>query len=192
MMQKIIKCGLIGGVVLFIWGAISWSVLPWQKNQIQTFSNESEVRSALGDRDNASGLYLVPNVHGYSNDPAGLAKAQDRMREGPFAFVSLNAEGKNPSSGGTVIASLIVKIIGVALATWLVLKTANPMGYTKIVQYITMIGILLAIMSMMPLIIWFGFPANYVIGSMIDIVFGWFFVGLAIARVLAPIQKAKV
>jgi hypothetical protein len=191
MMHKIIKCGLIGGFVLFIWGAVSWSVLPWQKNQMQTFSNESEVRSALGDRGNASGLYLVPNVYGYSNDPAGLAKAQGKMKEGPFAFVSLTAEGKNPSSAGSVIASLIVKIVGASLATWLLLKTASPMGYTKVVQYITMIGILLAVMSMVPLMIWFGFPANYVIGSMIDIVFGWFFAGLAIARIVMPVHKAK-
>ncbi len=188
MMQRIMKCGLIGGFILFIWGAISWSILPWQKNQIKSFDNDYDVSSSISNNACCSGLYTVPNLHGYRNDPAQMDAAKERMREGPYAVIAVAANGRDPSMVGSAISTLIVKIIAASLVAWLLLtySQGRPLEYTRSVKFITVVGIVVAILSAMPLLIWFAFPASFTIGMMIEIVFGWFFAGLAIAKMTSP------
>jgi hypothetical protein len=177
------KSGLIGGFILFIWGAVSWTVLPWQRNQIQSFSDESDVRSTISSNISGSGLYVLPNLNNYAGNPEKLAAAKERMREGPFAMVAVSAEGKNPNMVAGAIESLILKIVAACLVTWLLLHT-HPTDFTKSVKFVTVVGIVVALLATIPYAIWFGFPGGFVIGSMIEIVFGWFFAGLAIARIV--------
>jgi len=181
MVERIMKCGLIGGFILFVWGAVSWTVLPWQKAQMYSFQDESEVRSAIKDNISGSGIYMLPNLNQY-NDPNALAAAKDKMAEGPFATVAVMADGKSPNRVGNAVASLIVKVIAACLVSWLLLKSAQPLEFTKSVKFITVVGIVVALAATMPYLIWFGFPASFAIGSIIEIVFGWFFASLAIAR----------
>ncbi len=190
MIQRVVKCGLIGGFILFVWGAVSWSVLPWQKAQLHRFSDESEVRSAISDNIKGSGLYVLPNLNGYAATCDEQAEAKERMREGPFVTASIVANGRSPSMVGNAVCSLIVKIIAACLVTWLLLKT-GPLEYTKTIKFITVVGIVIALSATLPYVIWFGYPGSFAIGSMIEIVIGWFLAGLAIARVLVH-RRAKV
>lgn len=180
-MQKIIKCGLIGGFILFIWGAVSWTVLPWQKAQIMSFSSEKDVRSAISDNISGSGLYVLPNLQNYANDPDGMAKAQARMAEGPYIVAAVAADGRSPNMVGRAVANLIVKIIAACLVTWLLVQTSQR-DFTKAVKFVTVAGVVIAILSTMPYAIWFAFPGNFVVASMIETIFGWFFAGLAIGK----------
>ena len=70
MKQKIFKCGLIGGVILFIWSAASWMLFPMYTNQFHTFSNEESVQSTISANAPVSGLYTVPAMGNCSkNEP---------------------------------------------------------------------------------------------------------------------------
>ncbi len=185
MVQRIIKCGLVGGLILFVWGAVSWTILPWQKGQMKGFSDESEVRSAIMDNAKGSGLYVLPNLHKYAPNSEDLAAAKARMAEGPFVIAAVSVEGRNPSMAGSAVMSLILKIVAACLVTWLLLKTqhqAYPLDYHKSVKFVTVVGIVIALLATIPYGIWFAFPAHFVIGSIIEIVFGWFFAGLAISK----------
>jgi hypothetical protein len=190
MIQKIMKCGLIGGFILFVWGAVSWTVLPWQKSQVKSFSDESNVRSAIRNNIDGSGIYMLPSFNHCQGKPDEIASAKERMREGPFATITVMANGKNPSMVGGAVWSLIVKVIAACLVTWLLLHSAHPHEYNKSVKFITMIGIVIAIAATLPYAIWFGFPGSFAITSMLEIVIGWFLASLAIARILSG--KAKI
>ncbi len=190
MRHTIIKCGLIGGFILFIWGAVSWSVLPWQKGQMNSFSSEKEVRSAISDNVSGSGLYILPNLQKYAYNPDELAAAKDRISEGPYIVAAVSANGRNPSMAGSAVASLILKIVSACIVTWLLLRTVHPLDYHKSVKFITVIGILIALSANLPYVIWFGFPGGFAMGSIIEIVFGWFFAALAIARIIPHKHKA--
>lgn len=183
--HKIIKCGLIGGLVLFIWGAIFWTFLPLQKNIMKSFSNESEVRSAIVDNTKGSGLYVLPNLSEYIQGSSDYDNAKNRMRDGPYATVAVMANGKNPNITGSLLAALIVKIVAVCLATWLLLNCSHAPTFHKSVKFITMVGVLVAIASTLPFVIWFGFPVTFAVGSIIETVIGWFLAGLIIAKMLS-------
>jgi hypothetical protein len=191
MIQKIMKCGLIGGFILFVWGAVSWTVLPWQKAQINSFADEKEVQSAISNNITGSGLYLLPNLNRYANKSDQLSAAKDRMSEGPFATVVVMANGRSPSMVGNAICTLIVKIISACLVTWLLLKTTNPLEFTKSVKFILVVGILIALSATLPYVIWFGYPGSFAMASLIEIVFGWFFASLAIAKILVKVNHHR-
>src|SRR5688500_18823318 len=98
MVQKIMKCGFIGGFILFIWGAAAWTVLPWQMKQFKKFSDEKDVRFTIQDNVPQSGLYLIPSCN--YNNKEDVMEAKKQLREGPFVFASVVKEGKNPSMVG--------------------------------------------------------------------------------------------
>lgn len=151
---------------------------------MKSFSSESSVRSAIADNTEGSGLYMLPNLNKYSGKPCEMAAAKERMREGPFAVVAVAAEGRNPGMAAGAIQSLIVKILAACIVTWLLLQTTYATDVTKAVKFITVVGIVIAIAATLPYSIWFAFPGSFVIGSLFEIVFGWFFAGLAISRVI--------
>ena len=187
--HKVIKCGLIGGFVIFLWGAISWTVLPWQKSQLKSFANETEVRNAIGDNMYGSGLYTLPNLHKYANRPEELSSAKYRMRVGPYALVAVMADGRNPEMAGNAVAALVVDVIAACLVTWLLLKSSQTLEFTKSVKFITVVGAVIAIAGTMPYVIWFGFPGSFAMGAMLETVVGWFFASLAISRMLSGQRK---
>jgi hypothetical protein len=158
---------------------------------MRSFTNEREVRSAIADNTNGSGLYILPNLNDYSNQPSQLEAAKERMREGPFVIAAVRACGKSPNMIGNAIASLIFKIVSAGLATWLLLTSHrhNPLDFTSTVKFMVIIGILVGLSTTIPYFIWFGFPLTFTVGSFIEIVFGWLFAGLAIARMVAEPRR---
>jgi hypothetical protein len=193
-MQKIAKCGIVGGFILFFWAALSFTLLPWQRHQMKSFTNERSVRSAIADNIDGSGLYILPNLNDYGNKPSQLEAAKERMREGPFIVTAVRADGKSPNMVGNAIASLIFKVVSAGLATWLLLRAYQPqhLDFTNTVKFMSLVGVLVGLSTTVPYLIWFGFPLSFSIGSFIEIIFGWLFAGMAIARMLVePRRKHK-
>jgi hypothetical protein len=179
MVQKIMKCGFIGGFILFIWGAAAWTILPWQMNQFKKFSDEKDVRFTIKDNAKESGLYMVPSMH-YNNQDSML-EAKKQMAEGPYVFAAVMAHGKNPSMIGSSIEALILKVVAACLVAWLLFQTR--LEYNRSVAFVTVIGFILGLMATMPYVIWFGFPGTFAISCIIESVFGWFFAGLAMSKI---------
>ena len=183
MLEKAIKCGLIGGLILFIWSAVSWSLLPWQKSQMKSFTNEVAVRNAIGDNMNGSGLYVMPNLHQYAHQPAELENAKIRMQDGPYAFIAVMANGRNPNMAGYAIGSLIIDIIAVCLATWMLIKSSQ-LEYMKVIKFFSVIGIIIGLLAGFPYVFWFGFPVGFAFATVIEMTIGWFFASLGVTKIL--------
>lgn len=180
MMNKIVKCGLIGGVILFLWGAIWWTILPWQGKQMKSFANEQVVQNAIAGNTDGSGLYILPNLHGKGCSD----EAKARMSQGPFATVAVMSQGKNPCMVRSMISDLVVKIIAASLVTGLIFHFSGPYGFKRSLKFITIVGVVVAIAATLPYVIWFGFPIGFAISSMIETVIAWFLAGLAIGKIL--------
>lgn len=184
MVQKIVKCGLIGGFVLFLWGAIAWTVLAWQGFHMKSFSNEIQVQTTIANNIEGSGIYILPSIHQYARGSTEYESAKTRMSQGPFATVAVMAQGKNPCMVCSMISDLIVRIIAASLVTWLLLHSSGPHGIKRSVKFITIIGVVVAIAATLPYVIWFGFPIGFAVVTMVEVTVGWFLAGLAIGKIL--------
>ena len=178
MVQKIMKCGFIGGFILFIWGAAAWTILPWQKNQVKSFTNQKDVRFTMRDNAPVSGLYMIPNMNA-SGD--AYEEAREQLREGPVVFAAVSANGKSTSMVASAVQNLILKIVAACLVAWLLFHT-KATDYNSSVKFITVVGLVIGLMATLPYVIWFGFPGTFAISGIIESVVGWFFAGLGMAK----------
>ena len=180
MMQKLVKCGIAGGIVLFLWGMIAWTVLPWHKMHMMKFKDEARVARVVAENAAQSGIYILPNTMNIPKDSQAMMSARDAMRQGPFVFASVSLDGKSPDMGVPIVKGFILKVIAACLVTWLLLQT--KLNYNRRVGFVTMIGVVIGIMATLPHVFWLGFPLGFSVACMFEIIFGWFFAGLVIAK----------
>ncbi len=178
MLQKIIRFGVIGGVILFVWGILVWTIFPWQKNQVKMFANEKNVASVIKGNATESGLYVLPDLKGYSEDD--LDKAKERMRKGPFIIAMVSLSGRSPGMIGAMFKTLILKIIAASFVAWLLIQAKAKSN--RAIKFVTVIGFVIALSTSLPPVIWLGVPVLFGLPCLIEGTIGWFFVALAMAK----------
>jgi len=154
--STLIKGAIVGGIVLFAWCWISWTMLPWHKTTMMSFANEKAVATVLGKEAEKSGIYVLPKM----SDTATEAVK-------PYAFVSVVKDGidwktaKNPA----MIKKGIVCLIVAFFLTCLLKKTSSGCCTIKAAGKV---GVIAALLAHAPNMIWFGFPLEYSLVGMAD------------------------
>lgn len=175
MAKKLVLGAVLGGVILFAWGAISWMVLPWHNAVIHTFTDGNAVAQAVAANASGGGVYGYPT----ETEPDAEAK----MKSGPFLFVAYRTEGM--SSMAAPLGQHFVTLLIVAfLASWLVSKTAGLTYWGRVI-FITVMGFTASVFCIVPTWTWMGFDCGYVMAQMADTTIGAFLSGLAIAKFAA-------
>lgn len=190
MNKSLWKAAVLGGIVVFIWGMVSWMLLPWHMSTTHRFTNEKEVAAVIKANAPESGVYFMPSCHmdgkkkGSDEEmKARMEEAKMQMKAGPIMFASVHLEGMNADSPRPFIGSLIIQIIGAFFAAWLLVR-AKAMTYMKQVGFVTMIGLFAGIVSALPAWNWMCFSTSWTIVALLDLVIGWFLGGLAIAKLV--------
>jgi hypothetical protein len=176
MAKKLVLGGVLGGVVLFVWSAISWMVLPWHNATIHQFANGDAVAQSVAANAPASGVYGYPN----QND----TDAEAKMVSGPFLFVAYKTGGMK-SMATPLIEHFLTLLVVALLATWLVGKTAG-LSYWGRVIFITVMGFTAAVFCIFPNWTWLSFDSGFVMAEMADTTIGAFLSALVIAKVGTP------
>ncbi len=192
MTGKIIKGGLLGGAVVFVWTAISWMALPWHMQSFSTLTDETAVLKAVKKAAPATGLYLVPNPHpaGAAGTPedhkAVEARAVDLIKEGPSGMFMIRAEGHDPMDMKTgMIRAFLNQAAVAALFTWILL-VGGAAGFWRRVSIVFVGGVAGALIGHLPYWNWWGFPANYTCVMITETAIGWLLAGFALAWVTGP------
>lgn len=59
-MKKNLLLSIVAGLVLFVWGFISWAVLPWHMMVANGFADEAAVSQVLKENAPQEGVYYLP------------------------------------------------------------------------------------------------------------------------------------
>jgi hypothetical protein len=181
MMQKLVKCAVVGGLVLFVWGMISWVVLPWHKMHMMSFKNDEKVMDVIKDNASESGIYILPNCS-ENQSHSDMMKNRDMMMKGPFVFAAVSMEGKNPDMTASMVKGFLLKVIAAFIVSWMLMQTR--LNYQRQVGFVTIVGLLIGLTGVLPYWIWFGFPGGFAIATIFEAIVGWFFAGLVIAKMI--------
>ena len=97
-MKAVIKGTIVGGIIAFIWGAVSWMVLPWHMNTMEHFKSDSSVQATILRNAPKSGVYVIPNPHEFKKDAeeAGDGKIKDSPKERIVMLAAIDIDAKNP------------------------------------------------------------------------------------------------
>lgn len=197
MCKKICLGGLVGSIVLFVWGALAWTVLPLHSSTMKTLPNEDAVLASL--RANA----IEPGFYGFPcpRQESGLTKEQqeaatkaftEKFHEGPHGIVVLGANGGDPMPPSALLGSFLTQLVSALVAAWLLSKALGGLeSYGARVQFVTVLGFLAAVVTHLPYWNWFSFPTDYTIAQLADLTIGWFLAGLVIAAIVKPAPAAS-
>ncbi len=188
MSKSLLKCALVGALVVYVWGALSWMVFPWHQNCFHKFTDEESVADAIKENAPADGVYVLPNTLGYTDQTSKgeISRGLEMMEKGPFVFASVRKGGVGKMDATPFLLCLLTDIIGALIVTWMLMQTKG-MKFKRQVGFVTLFGVGVGVLSQMPIWTWWGFPCCYVLTNFADYVIGWFLAGLVIAR----INKAK-
>jgi hypothetical protein len=188
MRQSLALGGILGGLVLFVWGTVSWMVLPWHLMTLQKFTDEAAVAGILSLTAPQAGVYILPNPH--KHDP-GLTQEQKkaaeeeghrRMMRGPFMFASVSLSGVRDLKSA-LVTSLLGNILAALLATWLLLKTSG-LGYLGRAGFLVLVAMTAAVIDYLPNWTWWTFSTSYTAVAFADLLIGWLLAGLVMAKVV--------
>ena len=178
---------LVGGAILWVWGALSWMLLPWHHATFRAFADEGAVQRTILVAAPESGVYGLPAPPTYTKamDKAARAAAdraaQQQMIAGPIVTAIVQRDG----FGSVPMAMLRAFVIAAALSlviAWLLLQTVG-LTYWHRVAFVSAIGLASGMMCRLPDWNWHGYPTSFTAVQMCDHVVGAFLLGLALARI---------
>lgn len=173
MSRSLLKGALLGGIVLFVWSAISWMALPWHAAALNAFPDETALRSVLSTLKH-DGIYVLP-------DPKAAEQSQNPSMSGPMFFASYT-NSVSMNMGRQLGIHFVLQVFAALLGTWLLLQ-AKPATYGGGVAVFAGVGILIGVASQVPFMNWWQFPVGYGLGEMADFAISWTLAGLVVAKV---------
>lgn len=190
-MKRVIIAGFIGAIVLFFYGMISWTVLPWHTKTYKPIPAESVVVNTLQQNISDTGAYYFPGIPVHSPDADAATKKTmndqwiAKHKQGPLGMVIFHAQGIDPMSPMIMIQGFIISLLGAMLAAgFLKISCAGKCKYAVRVMFVTTLGIFVALVSDLNYWNWLFFPTDYTLVMIADDILSWFLAGLAIAFIV--------
>ena len=174
-MTRNLLLSVVAGLVLFVWGFVSWTILPWHNAVANKFTNEAAVSQALKENSPQQGIYFLP----FSEKDHGPNQIG--------AFVNVLPQGTEMNMSKLMAIGFITQIIGAFLVLLLVSYTRS-FSYWGRVGIFSLMGLIIGFVSHAPYWNWFGFSSSYVIVTIVDTLIAWTLAGLAVAKFVKPIQ----
>ena len=190
-MKKSIFWGaLVGAIIAFAWCAVSWMVLPWYNTQFKQFKDSEQVADVIRNQVTEHGLYMLPGCCGSCDDPAEEVRWKQNYERGPIMLASIDPKGAKFDMTRNLIIQFVMFFVAAWIVSYLLTQFKPKSTYGERVFYVTMIGLFLAIVSVVPMWSWWRYPTGFVMVSFLDTVITWFLAGLGIAKFAhAPSKK---
>lgn len=167
-MKKIITGGIVGGILLFLWQFLSWTVLDLHRSSNLYTPNQEAIMQSLSSQLTEDGQYAVPTM------PEGATKEQYeaycKTAEGkPWAIVSYHKSLKM-NMAGNMARGLVANIVMVMLLCWII-SEMKPASFGKAFLASLFTGIIVFINAPYTLHIWYETAG--VSADLKDALIGW-------------------
>jgi hypothetical protein len=189
MIIRILLAGILGGALLFGWGAAAHEVLPIGLWGFSSVPNEEAIVSTLQGNMAESGMFMLPSG-GLREDLTTdqLEEAKNKIsslwKTGPHGILVYVNHGEDifyqqlATQGGICVLS--------ALLASLLLAQASPAlpRYLSRVLFVTLLGMLAAVVTLLPFWNWYRFPADFVGARLVEHTAGFLIAGLLMAALI--------
>ncbi len=187
MIKKLVLGGILGGIIVFAWGMVSWMVLPFHMQCISMFKDEKAVETTVMLNVDKAGQYMIPSCptkHKTASPEAQnelKKQAMTQMEGGPVAYMVVNPKGLGPM-WQMMLKGFLIQTAGAFLAVWLLLS-ANIKSYFGRYLFLIVFSVAVAILAYLPAWNWWGYPCKDTLIDMADVIIAYILAGLVIARV---------
>ena len=183
--------GVLGAVVLFLWGFLYWVVLSDTLLPYKHMADQAAVVEVLQENLTETGIYWFPMAQ-YDPDAttdekqAAKEASYERHRQGPLGGVIYHKVGREPMAPSALVKGFVINFVSALLASILLCSACARKGYAKRVAFVLGLGLFIAVS--VHLIAWnYMFsPMGFTLLKIGDSVVGWLLAGLVIAAVVKP------
>lgn len=152
---------VLGGVVSFGWGSVSHLAAVLPGSVPRAFADSNAVVQVVRANAVHNGVYL---------DGRGL-----------FAVVSFreSMRPKFPSLAPPLLRQALVEIAVAFILAWVLLRLPAMTAFQTGILF-GIVGLAAGVEELVPLHIWYGFPRSEIAAEGIDLIVGWFLLGLVL------------
>jgi len=172
-MKKLVVGALVGGLLIFIWQTLSWTVLNLHEANQQYTPKQDTILQFLGNQFSGDGSYLLPkSPKGTSTEE--MQKQMESNKGKPWVEIQYH-QAYNANMGANIARGLVVDIILVAFLCWILLKI-NPASFSTIFTACIFTGIIVFTNSPYTVHIWY--PKADIMAHLADAILSWGLCGL--------------
>lgn len=172
---------LLGTFILFIWNALSWMVLPFHSNALNSIPESAFEQETFKTELPKDGVYHYPAFPS-NNSPESFANYEEKLEIGPrITFMVYKNGATGVFEVSTFIINFIFNFLTVALLLFL-LSNQTSKSLVKILITTLALGLLVSFTSDLPQMNWFMFPISYTLPNIFDYLISFALVGLLFAR----------
>lgn len=188
--MRILKAGIIGGLVMFMWGAVSHTMLPIGELGMKVPTEQASAISALGPTTQGAGVYMYPSPPREDWQDDAKMKAFSESTQGqPYAFVIYQPSGNpvNASMGPNLVKQWLSDTLGAVVAAWIL--ALGAFGFGKRVLIAGALGVFAWLAISVPYWNWYMFPIDFTLANLIEQSVGWLLSGAAMAWWLGRAER---
>ena len=180
--MRVLVAGLIGGIVMFIWGVAAHMALGLGSVGIGQPVNEtaalSGLQEGLGDR---PGVYLLPSLDPKQTSDAAVVRAYSiKAVRSPYAWVVYQPRGTDMMQMGPQIGRQWASDTLASLALAFVMGLAL-VGFRRRLAIAAAAAVFAWLSSMLPYWNWYRFPLDFTLAALAEQLIGWLLAGAAMA-----------
>jgi hypothetical protein len=180
--MRVFIAGLIGAVVMFLWGAAAHMVLGLGDRGMHVGTPYQATLSALRQDAAEPGIYFLPSTpRDKMADPAAQSALQAEAAGQGYAWVVYHPAG-NPGAtdmGPNLAKQFVTDLLSALIAAFVL--SLVPLGFGKRVLVATLMGVFAWLVVSVTYWNWYLFPIDYTLGLLGKFAIGWALAGAAIA-----------
>jgi hypothetical protein len=172
-MTKTLIGSIVGGILIFIWQFLSWTVLDTHKAAMQYTPKQDSVLSYLSSQFSGDGSYIMPR----SAPGTSMEECKKQMQSAigkPWAQVVYHTSMKD-NMGSSMMRNLVVNIIAIWLLCW-IFSGFSVNNFSKTFLGALFVGLIIFLQGPYVMHIWY--ESFDVWAHLVDYLVSWALVGL--------------
>jgi lipopolysaccharide export LptBFGC system permease protein LptF len=172
-MKKLLIGAIVGGILVFAWQTLSWTVLDLHGKEYRQAKNQDSIMSYLNSQFSEDGQYMIPR-EAESASSKEMEEFQKNMMGKPWAVVSYH-KSYNTDMMMNIIRGLLVSIVSALFVCWVLMKQSPSSFGTTFISSV-LIGLAGYLFIPYSNQIWFQTPGGMT--NMIDALVSWGLCGI--------------
>ncbi len=184
-MVRIVLAAILGGLLMFVWGAIAHMVLPFEREAFKPIPNEATVLSAFAGNITEPGMYFFPWTDMSGKAPPDQQKEWSRrLATGPSGLLVYKPNGGEAMTPRQLVSEFVSNVLAAFFGALILVQLSGGVG--RRVLSMAAIGVAAWLSISVSQWTWYGFATPFLIGDLADQFGGWLLAGIAMSMLIKP------
>jgi hypothetical protein len=180
-MVRVVLAAILGGLLMFAWGAVAHTALPFARTAFKPVPNEAAWLPTLGGV-TEPGMYAFPWIDMGSATAEQQEAWRQKIASGPSGLLVYKPNGGEAMSPRQLVTEFFSNVLAALFGALLLVQL--PGSYGRRVLSMTAVGIAAWLSISVSQWTWYGFSTPFLVGDLVDQAGGWLLAGAGMALLI--------